>query len=425
MMEPKREMETKLRTLMDIAAGEPLRRVTVEAVRRGVMQRRRTMTAAAAAAIVVAGGIGVAIAAQRVERAHGPGGPAVGTRSHSIAVPEHAGVPRYYFAREVILNSGSTPNRQQTTVRATATGAVRARVRCPLSAPYVVSWPVAVADSQTFLLVCQKATGPQSYAKVFESRIFQFQLTSSGRVSGYHLVRGGVLAALMVRSIAVTPDGSEIAVIVYPGNHPADLHRTPPDVIVINTRTGARAIWHGARPVSGRTVYWPQDISLTADGKSLVFLTMPQCFQAGCPTHGGQQMRAVSNPASGGGQLNSARVLVRLYTVLRLSSATVMDSVISPDGSTLTLAVIGTLTGPQRIDSVSIVQVPATGQRRLRFIYRNANDNSYSFLSADASGRHFLLGTGTPQIGPICGRIDNGKLIPLKPNPTTVVSEVW
>jgi hypothetical protein len=293
-----------------------------------------------------------------------------------------------------------------------------------MSAPYVTSWPIAPATNQNFFLVCQAATGPQSYAKVLDSRIFQFHVTSSGRLTGDLPVRGGELGGLLVHSIAATPDGSEIAVIVYPGSHPPDLHRTPPDVIVIDTRTGARAIWYGAPPVSGRTVYWPQDISLTADGQRLVFLTAPQCFQVGCIVHGGQQLRVVVHPAGGGGELNSSGVLVQLPSVVPLSTAAVMDAMISPDGSTLTLAVVGALPGMPSPGSVSVVQIPASGQRRPRFVYREPQGDAYSFFSADGSGSHFLLGTGTPN-GPLNGRIDNGRLIPLKPDPISVQAMVW
>ena len=418
------ELEAKLRMLMDIAAGEPSRQVTVDAVRRRVVRRRRAASAVTAAALALAVGSGVAIAAQRPELGHRPATPATSSNSRSVTVPGHGGAPRYYVVRSVIPNSGNAASRAETTVRATATGAVRARLRCPVSAPYVITWPIAPTDNQNFFLVCQSATGPQSYAKVLESRIFQFHVTRSGLVTEDLPVRGGMLGGLLVHNIAATPDGSELAVIVYPGNHPADLHRTPPDVIVIDTRTGARAVWHGARPVSGKTVYWPQDISLTADGQRLVFLTAPQCFQTGCRTRGSQQMRVVIHPASRSGQLNSAGVLVQLNSVLRLSSAGVMAAVISPDGSTLTLAVMGALSGKPSPESVSVVQVPASGQRRLRFVYRLPQGNAYSFFSQDPPGGHFLLGTGTPN-GPLDGRIDNGRLIPLRPDPVSVQDMVW
>ena len=419
------ELETKLRTLMDIAAGEPGRRVTVDAVRRGVVRRRRTTSAAAAAAaLLLIGGVAAAAAAQRGELGHRPAGPTTGGHSRTVTLPGTSGVPRYYVVRNIIPNNGSTPNREDTTIRATATGALRADIRCPLSAPYVITWPVAPADNQNFFLVCQRATGPASYDSVLESRIFEFRVTSSGVVTGDLPVRGGMLGSLLVQSIAATPDGSELAVIAYPGSHPPDLHGTPPDVVVINTRTGARAIWHGALPVAGHTVYWPQEISLTADGQKLAFLTAPQCFQTGCTIHGGQQVRVIVHPDSGGGQLNSAGLLVQLNSVLRLPQVGVADAVISPDGSALTLAVMGPLSGQSGQDSVSVVQIPASGQGAPRFVYRLSQGNSFSFFSVDPSGSHFLLGTGTPN-GPVAGRIDNGRLIPLRPDPVSVQGMVW
>jgi hypothetical protein len=417
------EQAAKLRLLMDIAAGEPHRQVTVEAVRRGVARRRKAASAAAAAALVLAGGTGVAVA-QRAEPGHRPAGPVTGGPSVPVTQPGRSGVPRYYVVRSVIPDNGGTANREETTVRATATGAVRARLRCPLAAPYVISWPVAPTGNQDFFVACQRAGGAQPSAKVLESRIFRFHVTGSGLVTSVLPVRGGELGGRLVQSITATPDGSEIAVIVYPGSHPPDLHRTPPDVIVIDTRTGARAIWRGAPPVSGRTVYWPQDISLTADGQQLVFLTRPQCFQTGCTASGGQQMRVVVHPASDGGQLNSAGVLARLNSALPLSSATVMDAVISPDGSALTLAVMGPLPGQPGSDFMSVVQVPVSGHRRLRFVYRLPRGDSYGFFSADPSGSHFLLGAGTLN-GPLAGRIGNGMLIPLRPDPVLVQAMVW
>src|SRR5215472_15972819 len=63
------EMESQLRLLMNIAAGEPPRRIRGQAVRRKAVRRRMAAsTAAAAAAVVLAGGAAVAAVGQ-------PGGP--------------------------------------------------------------------------------------------------------------------------------------------------------------------------------------------------------------------------------------------------------------------------------------------------------------------------------------------------------------
>ncbi|MGN6680414.1 MAG: hypothetical protein ACTHKL_21845 [Streptosporangiaceae bacterium] len=416
MTEPHGDLEARLRGLMTTAVDMPFRRIETETVRRRVLRRRRTASVAVITAVALVSGLGVALAAQRNEPGHGQ---PTGSRSHSASDFRTAGVPHFYIVRT------TTSKGQQTTVRATATGAPTATVRCPHPPADAAPWPIAPAADQTFFLVCQAGAGQDSPAKITHSRIYRFQVTKAGRVGTYAPVPGGTLGALNVRAITATPDGSEIAIAVYPGSVRNFAPTVPVDVIVINTRTGARATWHAARPASGKTVYWPEQISLTADGRRLAFLTMPQCFSATCTVHGGQQVRVIENPASGG-NLNSARLLVRLSSVLNLSAATVMAAVISPDGSTLTLAIGGNLAGKRLPDSVSIVQVPATGDGRIRLVYRLAAGDGYgySYFSADPSVRHFLLGASSmSQV--VQGRIAHGRLIRLRPAAFTVDSAVW
>ncbi len=409
------ETDRQLRVLMTIAAGEPPRRITAAAVRRGAVRRRMAASAGAATAAVLAGSIGAAFAVD-----HG-GGPV--HRRVNTAHPISVAVPRYYVVR------ATTSRGEETTVRAVATGAVRARVHCPWPAPNVAPGVVTAADQQTFFLVCQKFARPTEWAPVVESRIYQFRITATGHASRLVLVRGGSLTGLRVRAMAVTHDSSEVAVIVLPGRWQAFQIKIPADVYMINTRTGARTIWHAAKPVPYKTVYYPEDVSLTADGRDLAFLTRPQCFTSktgpNCTVRGGQQVR-VAVPAVGGGQLNNTRVLLPLYSILRLSVASVLDAVLSPDGSTLTIVIGGSLSGRPLPDSVSVLQIPAVGKVRLRTIYRMATGNGYSyvFFSADASSRHFLLGAGDGN-GPVSGWINHGRLIQLPPDPATVNSMVW
>src|SRR5215469_18116357 len=178
---PISDMEGQLRLLMNIVAGEPPRRIRGHEVRRKAVRRRMAAsTAAAAVAVVLAGGVGVAAVAQQ-------GGPGQRPSGHNrLPVAQmSASVPNYYVV-------GRTTSRgNETEVRATATGAVRAQVRCPWRVPNVRPWPVASASNQMFFLVCQRATRPAGYATFLESRIYQFQVTSTGRVTGYTLVRGG------------------------------------------------------------------------------------------------------------------------------------------------------------------------------------------------------------------------------------------
>jgi hypothetical protein len=414
-----KEVETQMRMLMNLAVGEPPRRITADAVRRGAARRRMAASAAAATAVVLASSIGVAVAHR---------GASVHHRQVAVSHSASVGVPRYYVVRSF------NGLRTETTVRATSTGAVKARVRCPWPAENVAQRFIVPADNQTFFLVCEKHARPPTAGPVLESRIFQFRVTAAGHISGYVEVRGGSLARLAVAAIAATPDGSEIAVIVYPGTHSGPPVKIPTDIFVINTRTGAHAIWHAARPVPGKIVYWPswpQQISLTANGQDLAFLTEAQCFQPSkgpkCkfPPNSGPQVR-VASPAAAGGQLNSTPVLIRLSPVLRRSAAAVMGSLISPDGSTVTLAIVGNLSGGPQLNTVAIVQLPSIGPRRPRFIYRKTFGSAaqFSFFTADPSGRHFLLGTGTLALN-LNGRIDHGKLTPLKPAADIVDFMVW
>src|SRR5215472_2915850 len=121
---PMSDMESQLRLLMNIAAGEPPRRIRGQAVRREAVRRRMAaIMAAAAAAVVLAGGVAVAAVAQ-------PGGPGQPPSGHTRPpVPRiSASMPRYYVVGRI------APRGNETEVRATATGAVRAKVQCP--------WPV-------------------------------------------------------------------------------------------------------------------------------------------------------------------------------------------------------------------------------------------------------------------------------------------
>jgi hypothetical protein len=277
------------------------------------------------------------------------------------------------------------------------------------------------AGHQTFFIVCQKA-GPGPGAAVTGSRLYRFRVTSSGRVSGYALVRGGVLNGLSAGRMAVTPDGSEIAVAVSPG---ADTDPAPGNILVINTRTGRHAVWHNGADVPGTVRYSTGDLSLTSNGRELAFLTVPQCVPGGnttCAAGGGQQVRAVS-PAAGGGQLSGSRLLMRWSGLHGLSRGYVNFAMITPDGSAVTVVTMHT---GRQTETTSAVQVSAATGQQLRVLYRvnTGNGFSYRFTSSDPSGRYLLLDVG-PVRDMVNGWIDHGQLIQLTPAGNNVFFEAW
>jgi len=402
---PTTEMERQMRILMNIAVGEPPRRVSAEAVRRRAI-RRRAAAYAAVAVVLFGGGVGGAFAAQRTGL--GP------KRGNS---PVAVGQPRYYVARSL------TKTGAETAVRATATGAVTGKVRCPAFAASVTQGPVAPAAHETFFLVCEKVTAQGLPTVVSESRIYRFAITRSGGVGGYALVRGGTLTGLRASDLAVTPDGSELAVTVTQGTADPSAAQ-PPEVIVIDSRAGTHAVWHGAAPVPGKIFYPVYDLSLTADSKELAFLSQPRCVKGKnapkCHVNGGEEVRAVSDPASGG-QLSGARLLVRQSELMRLSVGFINDAVISPDGRTVILAEVA-----WPLDYISIARASTATGKQVGVLFRTRTGNgfSYQFFSSDPSRRFFLLDAG-PSSRLINGWIYRGRLTRLRPAGANVIFEAW
>jgi Domain of unknown function (DUF1707) len=375
--------------------------------------RRRSGWAAAALAVVLLAFLGVAVSI----RAPGPGH-AVSTVSGSGAFPG-SGAPRYY-----VQQSSSQIPRLVAAVRATATGTVTATVRCPgQQAPI---GDIVAASVQNFFMVCQQVAGKGASAVVTGSRIYQFHVTGSGRVSGYSLVPGGALPGLQTYGLAASADGSEVAVTASRG---AAAARSPEgaEIMVINAQTGARAVWHNSPAVPGKMTFGIAGMSFTANGHELAFLGIPRCVRGPCtPTGNGEEIRAVS-PAAQGGNLSSSRLLIRQSALVPLATGYIDGAVISPDGSSVAVLEMNTPSGGSPDNTMSVVQVSATTGKPLRVRYQVNTGNGFffRFFGADPSGRYLLLNAG-PTSGKVNGWIYQGRLIKLTPaNGDSVFYEAW
>jgi hypothetical protein len=370
----------------------------VTGMKRRLRDRLQGITVAAAVALIT--GLGV------------PAAQAAGTGP--VAATAQAGVPRYY-----IEQGTAGPN---TVVRSTATGAVTGTVRCPWPKAFVATGEVAAAARHTFFAVCERTvkTG-KNQVVVTGSRIYRVRVTGSGRATGYSLVHGGVLPGLMVEQLAVTPSGSEVAIGVDRGNAPD----RPANVMVISTRTGAHALWRNSTGhAPGTVTFGIGDLSLTANGRELVFYTQQKCVPGGarpCPRRPSQLVRAV-RPASRGGQLRHSRVLMLQSQLQGLSRGFINNAVITPDGSTLTVF----SQHSAQTSTVSVLQVSVATGKQVRLLYRvnTGNGFSYRFFNVDPSGRHIILATGTAEDS-VNGWVDHGHLVRLKPSGNSVFYEAW
>ena len=396
-------MNAQLRDLFTAAVGDPPRRVTVEAVRRRVIRRRRAEWATGTAAVVLLTGLGIVVPGQVFGPAATGGGSSAPT-----------GAPRYY-----VQTVAPKPGQQVTVVRATATGAKTATVRCPWPKSFVANNGLAPADGQTFFLACQKSSGHPFV--VTGTRIYRFQLTSSGRVSGYSLVPGGDLGAVSVSRMAATRDGAQLAVNTSPDNGT----RTA-SIQVINTQTGARAVWHNGTGAPGTTQFGVGDLSWTRAGRELVFQATV-CKPGGTQCAFGGQWRVIRHAATGG-ELDNSKQLLLKSSLTGHAQGYINDSVITPDGSALIVVALHSPRGAGTPGSIDVVKVdPATGHPiRVLFHEDTGQGVFYRSFAADPS-THFLILNAGPPVGPIRnGWIDHGRLVLLKPaDGSNVVYETW
>ncbi len=324
-------------------------------------------------------------------------------------------VLRYYLGlreAEIAAVLGITPG--------TATGAVTATIASPFSGhgPFEgFAAAVATGEGGQEFVAEYDAFTPRGNA---QTRLYMFRLTSTGRVAGLSLINGGPLAGYVPDgALAVSPDGSKVALSVY---RPAGTFSAPPapKIVVIDLRTGARSFWAGGLHRAGfaQTIL---SISWGPGSDALTFLSQ-WCHNSVVLRYCGfgqhfAQVRTL-RLVPGGGLLSAGSLLLsesaqRSYMV---------QALLSPDGKALTIAVLGPPyleTGQQTPQVLQVSRVPLAGGRP-RLLYRGAVDGHvFVFLGSDSSGRHLLLaGAGN-------GWIDHGRLRPLPPQGGVVSTDAW
>jgi hypothetical protein len=429
-------MERQLRDLLIAEAGDPPHRVTVEAVRRRAIRRRAAQAGAASLAVILAVGLGVAVSAGILR---------FGT-SAARGAGEQAGPPRYYVtqyfdpkARNLVM-----------AVRARVSGRVTAVVGDPMPGPGSSCGQgtagVAAADDQTFFMTCsvwrsapapaRRPGLPRQFRRPgkitsIQSRIYRFQVTSAGRITGYSLVKGSTLNG-WADNIAVTADGSEVAaeVIALPRSGRMATNQVPEGILVINTRTGSRALWHTGPFVPGAVQYvYATNLSFTGDGRDLVVLG-PRCRQSrslvDCNGHSNMQVRAYS-PADAGGSLQDGQVLLQ-DSALKPHGTSLSNAFISPDGSAVTAVL--TDCPPHGACTLTVARIPVGTGQQPRVLYQVHSGTRFQgiferLFSSDPSGRYLILdaGAGNARVN---GWIDHERLVPLAPaNGNIPEYEAW
>ena len=355
------------------------------------------------------------------------------TQTQPPASPQVA-VPGYFVR---VAPGGGTPPIE---VQSVSTGAVIATLRppkAPRGGALNVGAVAAAPDDRTFY-VEYGVVSPD--INVTETWVLTFSITSSGSVTPLTTVKGGLLShqppSLQTwGALAVSPDGSKLALTVDSSDHISNTSPGYSDkIIVLDLRTGQRTVWQGGLYRPGKQFSIP-DLSWSADGRSLVFLGQwcdpagqgPSC--EGTPGPGGYHDAQVwSLSAADGGSLARGRVLLRQSARIPF----IAQALGGPGGSDLTIAVLSgqVRNGDWRVLTVEDVSAVTgavghvdyglslpPGQGRLP---------QQVWLAADPSGQHLLVSYGVDG-GFVIGWIGQGALHrlpitqPYLPNDTTLI----
>jgi hypothetical protein len=299
-----------------------------------------------------------------------------------------SGPPRYYADVE-----GST-----IVVRATATGTITSQENFHEG---VIQALAAAGDDRTFYYVIDDG---------FAQQIMRFRVTAAGAITDLAKVRGGVLNPKAVAdSLAVSPDGAELAAGEFFDPSPSGGGGPTADLVVVNQRTGKQTVWQGINhknwPVSIPSVSW------TPNGTVVYLLQWCSKGLEGtdtCMSQSRQDQQVWTlDAASPGGSLaahghrllgSSARFPVIQQAIAAGRDGEIIVMAVSPN----------TQHGHLAIDLVSV----PSGKTRTVLYHGAEGLAAGSPLSADASGTHLLLADG---FGPHHGWIHGGVLHLLPP----------
>lgn len=353
---------------------------------------------------------------------------------HGGFVPVHAtgtGPDPYYITTS--LNGG------QPVVRSTATGAVTATV--PVPEPPRSYDLVAPAADGSFFAVAGQVGGSGE-------QLYHFGLTAGGQVTGFAQLPGGVLGGpdRTANAMAVSPDGSQVAIsFTYeplegcPGGQSSCTLQPESDYVdVVSTQTGAVSVWR-AGPAAPSQWFTVGDLSW--NGSQLVYLGQwctgsYYLFGAPCDPRNSRtaEVQAVDPAADpAGGDLASGKVLLRQSAQFPY----IVQAVISPDGATLTAAVLsGPVVGTGGNsgfypEDLAVEQISVATGTVQDVMYRTTIGSAFDVnlgpqpiaLMPDGSGETWLLSLGLTDGSN--GWIHDGTLVPLNPTNGQDASEAW
>jgi hypothetical protein len=235
-------------------------------------------------------------------------------------------------------------------------------------------------------------------------------------------VRDGDIAGLAGVSVAVSPDGSKVAIAGMPqtaadGTQPGTRLESG-RIVVISLGTGKRSYFAGGMTRKGQQ-FAINDVSWARGGRSLVYLAqwcreLQTGLNAAC--RGATQVREISASARGG-TLGAGRILLRDSSTF----PQIVQAVISPNGQSILALTV-------RRKTVSVAQFGASDGKLRRILYqgravKNPDGGFFgAYLATDGSGRNLIV---NEDLGVLNAWLRNGRLHPLKASGSSIWSLAW
>jgi hypothetical protein len=217
--------------------------------------------------------------------------------------------------------------------------------------------------------------------------LFRFTLTGSGEVAGFSRIRTGRLPGLTEPSLAISPDGTQIALAGIPDKSPLQASSGPPRLVVADLRTGRVRAWPGLAGTGATDSI--QDPAWVTD-QTLRFL-VATCrgyrdvpYNAACAYAGPAGREWTLNVPRGRAALGSGRVLVALPGV----TAQALSGRGARSQGVTALELL-------RSGGIQVARYDVRTGRRLKILYRGRgawkSNYFYAGLAVDGSGNHLLI----------------------------------
>jgi hypothetical protein len=397
-----------LKDLSERAGPDSIRPLRVPAVRRRSRVVRWLAPVAAVAAVV---GVitGVSVASQPAGQGHNEL-----PTSQPATSPEPAGtMPPYYVTAYQSFGAGNREPATFAAVHDSATGATLATVQMPTLEGYQggTEGPniTAAGDDRTFVITESATLSPAAWNSL--SRFYLLRVAADGRSASVRLLPVSI-RNLMVDGVALSPDGSQLAVAAQRCQGAGRCQFT--GIRVITLATGAAADWTAQASGAVYTLSWAGDHYLAFEWQGM----------------GTDQGYRLLDVAGTGGNLLAGPAIASPAPVTADGGYTA-PALITPDGKAVITTAISDIPEGNGRDTViaKIVELSAGTGQLLKVLYTATAKHATSGTAASLDQDCQVLSLGPTGVQPLVscftfGRVDNGRLTPLPGFPSPASSGI-